>query len=88
VDDMLRHPDDKPTIGLLLCKGKNRVMAEYALRDFGKPIGVADWKKQLTGKLPDELKSSLPSVEEIETELNPVVAKNTAGKKPRRKPKS
>jgi len=44
VDDLLRHPDDKPTIGLLLCKGRNRIKAEYALRNFGKPLGVADWK--------------------------------------------
>lgn len=88
VDDLMRHPDDKPTIGLLLCKGKNRIKAEYALRDFGKPIGVADWKKQLTEKLPADLKSSLPTVEEIEAELNPVVGKRTAKKQSRRKPRS
>lgn len=70
VDDLLRHPDDKPTIGLLLCKGRDRLVAEYALRGFAKPIGVADWKDQLTEKLPDELKTSLPTVEEIEAELN------------------
>ena len=80
VDDLLRHADDKPTIGLLLCKGKNRMVAEYALRGFGKPMGVADWQAQLTEKLPAELKSSLPSVEEIEAELNPVVGKRTARK--------
>jgi len=73
VDDLLRHPDDKPTIGLLLCKGRNRIKAEYALRNFGKPLGVADWKKQLTETLPGELKASLPSVEEIEAELSGVV---------------
>jgi predicted nuclease of restriction endonuclease-like (RecB) superfamily len=87
VDDLLRHPDDKPTIGLLLCKGKNRVVAEYALSGFTKPIGVADWEKKLTETLPNDLKSSLPSVEEIEAELNPIVAKTAADKKPRRKPK-
>jgi len=77
VDDLLRHPDDKPTIGLLLCKGKNRIKAEYALRDSGKPLGVADWKKQLTETLPGELKASLPSVEEIEAELSGAMEKKT-----------
>ena len=69
VDDLMRHPDDKPAIGLLLCKGKNRIVAEYALRGFSKPIGVADWETQLTETLPDDLKGSLPSIEEIEAEL-------------------
>ena len=70
VDDLLRHPDDEPTIGLLLCKGKNRVVVEYALRGFTKPVGVADWETRLVGSLPDELKGSLPTVEEIEAELS------------------
>jgi predicted nuclease of restriction endonuclease-like (RecB) superfamily len=69
VDDLLRSPDDKPTIGLLLCKGKDRIMAEYALRDFGKPIGVADWQTQIVKSLPKEFETSLPTVEEIEAEL-------------------
>ncbi len=73
VDDLLRHPDDKPAIGLLLCKGKNRIIAEYALSGFARPIGVADWKKQLTETLPADLKGSLPTVEEIEAELSAVV---------------
>ena len=70
VDDLLRHPDDEPTIGLLLCKGKNRVIVEYALRGFTKPVGVADWETRLVDSLPDELKGSLPTVEEIEAELS------------------
>lgn len=69
VDDLLRHPDDKPTIGLLLCKTKNNVVAEYALRGYNAPIGVAEWKTALTASLPAELKSSLPTVEELEAEL-------------------
>lgn len=73
VDDLLRHADDKPTIGLLLCKGKDRIVAEYALRGFNRPIGVADWKKQLAETLPTELKGSLPTVEEIEAELGEVI---------------
>ncbi len=70
VDDLLCHPDDKPTIGLLLVKGKNQTVVEYSLAGYQKPIGVAEWKNQLARALPDELKSSLPSIEEIEKELD------------------
>ncbi len=69
VDDLLRHPDDKPAIGLLLCRSKNKLEAEYALRDFNKPIGVAEWETKIVSALPDDLKGSLPSVQEIEAEL-------------------
>lgn len=69
VDDILRHPDDKPTIGLLLVKGKNKVVVEYALAGYRNPIGVAEWQQQLTREIPIELKSSLPTVEEIEREM-------------------
>ncbi len=69
VDDLLRHPDDKPAIGLLLCRGKDRLIAEYALRDFRKPIGVADWATKIVTRLPNAYKGSLPTVEEIEAEL-------------------
>jgi len=67
VDAQIKHPDDGPTIGLLLCKSQNRVVAEYALRDSNKPIGVAEY--QLLAALPAELKTSLPSIEQIEREL-------------------
>lgn len=69
VDELLRHPDDKPTIGLLLCRSKDRVVAEYALRDINKPMGVADWKTHILERLPEDLKGSLPTIEEIEAEL-------------------
>jgi predicted nuclease of restriction endonuclease-like (RecB) superfamily len=69
VDDLLRHPDDQPTIGLLLCKSKNKLVVEYAMRGFTSPMGVAEWETKLIESLPDELKGSLPSVEEIEAEL-------------------
>lgn len=69
VDDALKGPDDKPTIGLLLCKSKDNVVAEYALRDINKPIGVAGYETALISKLPKNLKSSLPTIEEIEAEL-------------------
>jgi len=67
VDDQLRSDHDEPTIGILICKDKDKTVAEYALRDIHKPIGVSEY--QLTQALPDNLKSSLPSIEEIEREL-------------------
>lgn len=67
VDDLLRHAHDAPTIGLILCQTKDRVLAEYSLRDIHKPIGLADY--ELTRALPTELASSLPSIEDIEAEL-------------------
>ena len=66
-DDLLRHPTDQPTIGLILCKMHNRVVSEYALRGLSQPIGVAEW--QLTRALPPELQRSLPSSEELEAAL-------------------
>ncbi len=70
VDGTLRHPNDKPTIGLLLCKGKNdQLMVEYALCDVHKPIGVAGWKTRLVVSLPKEFRGNLPMVEELEAEL-------------------
>lgn len=70
VDDLLRHADDKPTIGLVLCKTKNNIVAEYALRGYTAPIGVAEWKTAITAGLPTELETSLPTVEELEAELD------------------
>lgn len=69
VDDLLRHKDDNPTMGLLLCKTKKNFTVEYALRDVNKPIGVAEYETKLVGSLPKNLKSSLPTIEEIEEEL-------------------
>jgi predicted nuclease of restriction endonuclease-like (RecB) superfamily len=68
VDEKLKHENDQPTIGMILCQDKDKVLAEYALRDIHKPIGVSDY--ELTRALPDDLKSSLPSIEEIEAELS------------------
>ncbi len=70
VDDLMRHPDDKKTIGLLLVKEKNQTLAKYALEGYKNPIGVAEWEKQITTSLPNDLKSSLPTIEEIEQELD------------------
>ncbi|OGB83891.1 hypothetical protein A3F66_02760 [candidate division TM6 bacterium RIFCSPHIGHO2_12_FULL_32_22] len=69
VDDLVKDKDDKPTIGLLLCKTKDNFTAEYALRDINKPIGVAEYKTEILKRLPKKLKSSLPTIEELETEL-------------------
>lgn len=67
VDAQIKHPQDCPTIGLLLCKSKNKVVAEYALRDKAQPLGVAEY--ELVESLPPELQTSLPSIEQIEREL-------------------
>lgn len=67
VDAQVKSEHDNPTIGLLLCKSKNKVVAEYALRDKSQPMGVAEY--QLLAALPEELKTSLPSIEQIEREL-------------------
>lgn len=70
-DDLLKQPEDQPTIGLLLCRGKDKVVVEYALRRLDRPVGVADWETKLVDKLPKELEGSLPTVEQIEAELMP-----------------
>lgn len=67
VDDTLRHEQDNPTIGLILCQDKKHVLAEYALRGMNRPIGVSEY--QLTRALPASLASALPTIEEIEAEL-------------------
>lgn len=64
VDDLLRHEKDEPSIGLILCREKNRFIAEYAIRNIKKPIGISDF--QLTHDLPESLEGSLPTIEELE----------------------
>ena len=68
VDDKLSHPSDAPTLDLILCQTKDRVLAEYALRDIHQPVGVPDY--ELTRALPRELASSLPIIEDLEAELS------------------
>ena len=68
IDDTLCREGDNKTIGLLLCKTKDRIKAEYALRDIQKPIGVSDY--ELGQALPKDFRSNLPSIEEIEKGLN------------------
>ena len=67
VDAQMKEEHDAPTIGIILCKSKNKVVAEYALRNINQPIGVAEY--QLTESLPEDLQSSLPSIEAIEQAL-------------------
>ncbi|HNX78019.1 MAG TPA: PDDEXK nuclease domain-containing protein [Candidatus Rifleibacterium sp.] len=67
IDAQVKGEHDNPTIGLLLCKSKNKVVAEYALRDNARPLGIAEYK--LLESMPEPLKTSLPSIEQIEKEL-------------------
>lgn len=67
VDDLVKSETDNPTIGLILCKSKDKIEAEYSLRDINKPIGISEY--QITRSIPNELKSNLPSIEEIEEKL-------------------
>lgn len=74
VDDQMRGEKDNRTIGLLLCKGKEEVVAQYALRGYDQPIGVSDY--QLSKAVPEDLKSTLPTIEEMEEELTLLLDKN------------
>lgn len=70
VDDLYKQPGDQPSLGLILCRNKNRVLAEYALRDMTKPIGVSGYITELVEKLPKNLRGTIPTIEEIERELS------------------
>lgn len=67
IDDLLKKREDNPSIGLLLCKSKNNIVAEYALKDMSKPIGISEYK--ITNNLPEELEKQLPSVEDIQKRI-------------------
>jgi predicted nuclease of restriction endonuclease-like (RecB) superfamily len=67
VDDLMKHKTDNPTLGILICKERNKVVAEYSLRDINKPIGIAEY--ELTQSIPENFRGSLPTIEEIENEL-------------------
>ncbi|MCE3237724.1 MAG: hypothetical protein K0R24_705 [Gammaproteobacteria bacterium] len=79
VDELLKTPHDNPSIGLLLCEKKNKIFAEYSLRDIKKPIGISEY--QLSKALPKKLQTSLPTIEEIEMELNADFIKSKKKKK-------
>ena len=74
VDDTLRGEQDNKTIGLLLCNGSDKVVAQYALSGYDQPIGVSDY--QLTKVIPDNLRSDLPTVEEVEEEVNRLIGED------------
>lgn len=76
VDDLIKKPHDNPSIGILLCKSKDKALAEYALKDLNKPMGVSEY--QLIESLPQDLGKSLPSIEELEKELSLVAARDDA----------
>jgi len=67
IDDQLRHPEDRASIGIILCKGRNEIIVEYALRDTNKPMGVAQYR--LTAALPQELERELPTIEDLAAEF-------------------
>lgn len=73
VDSQIRKIDDNPSIGILLCKSKDRIEVEYALRDINKPMGISEFR--LTDAIPDDFKTKLPSIEEIENELENKIRK-------------
>lgn len=79
VDDLLRHPDDKPSIGIILCKAKNKVVAEYALRDIAKPVGISSYVTKLVESLPAEFQGSLPSPEEWAREFKAGIEETREG---------
>lgn len=79
VDAQRRHPDDAPSIGMLLCKSHNRLIVEYALKDMTKPLGVA--QHQLAESLPEQLEGALPTVGQLEAELAKELSKPKAVKK-------
>lgn len=74
IDSQLRNTDDNPSIGILLCKSKDRIEVEYALRDINKPMGISEYR--LTDAIPENFKTKLPSIEEIESELENKIEKN------------
>ena len=68
---MIKSNQDNPTIGIILCKEKNKIVAEYALKDISKPIGVSEYK--LCEHVPEEMEGTLPSIEELEEKLESIV---------------
>ena len=70
VDDRFRQPGDQPSIGLILCRSRNKLIAEYALRDLSKPIGVSGYVTKLVASLPKALKGSVPSIADLEKGLS------------------
>ena len=68
IDGELKTEQDNPTIGLLLCKGKDKIVAEYALKDVNKPMGISNYK--LSNEISDDLQKNLPTIEDIQNRIN------------------
>ena len=68
IDNILKTEEDKPSIGIILCKSKNKIIAEYALKNMSKPIGVSEYT--ITQVLSEDLRSNLPTIEEFREQLN------------------
>lgn len=77
VDGQMKSEHDNPSIGIILCKEKNKIVVEYALKDMAKPIGVSEYK--LLQDIPTDLKSSLPSIEELEVRLENEIERSSGG---------
>ncbi len=67
IDELLWHTDDHPSIGIILCKSKNKIVAEYALQDLGKPVGVSEYR--LKAALPSRWEGNLPTIDELERKI-------------------
>jgi hypothetical protein len=67
LDAQMKHPDDRPSVGIILCKSKDRLIADYALTNLNRAIGVSTYR---TGEIPSELQSELPTVEQLQQALN------------------
>lgn len=80
-DERLRHPDDQPSIGLIVCRGRKGLVAEYALRDLNKPMGIVGHR--LGADLPERLRGQLPTVDELEAELKKSLVADESGEPPR-----
>ena len=76
VDGILKKDQDNPSIGLLLCKSKNNLVAEYSLKDMSKPIGISEYR--VTSNLPAELEKQLPSIEDIQKRINTNTTSNNS----------
>ena len=84
VDDLMKHPTDNPTIGILICKSKDNFIAEYALRDIRKPMGVAEYETKIVSTLPKKLEGQLPTIDEIEAELSTIPSRKAKKVKKKR----
>ena len=77
LDDKVKTSQENPSIGIIVCKDKNKTVVEYALHESNKPIGVASWEQKISQSLPENMVSALPSIEELEHELHHLIGGDT-----------